>query len=82
MYGDDLVVGLIIRLKMVKELILWFFLGTNTHTHTHTHIYTYIYTSLNPVPNAQVCVYLTVHITKPDMQYKFFKQLSKLMVTH
>jgi hypothetical protein len=24
----------------------------------------YIYTSLNPVPNAQVCVYLMVHITK------------------
>jgi hypothetical protein len=38
-------------------------------------------TSLNPVPNAQVCVYLTVHITKPDMKYKFFRQLSILMVT-
>jgi hypothetical protein len=38
--------------------------------------------SVNPVPNAQVCVYLTVHITKPDMKYKFFKQLSILMVTH
>ncbi len=38
--------------------------------------------SLNPLPNAQVCVYLTVHITKPDMKYKFFKQLSILMVTH
>jgi len=25
-------------------------------------------TSLNPVPNAQVCVYLTVHITKLQLQ--------------
>ncbi len=38
--------------------------------------------SLNPMPNAQVCVYLMVHITKPDMKYKFFKQLSIFMVTH
>jgi hypothetical protein len=39
-------------------------------------------TSLNPMPNAQVCVYLTVHITKPDMKSKFFRQMSILMVTH
>ncbi len=31
-------------------------------------ILVYIYTSLNPVPNAQVCVYLTVHITKLQLQ--------------
>jgi len=29
-----------------------------------------------------MCVYLTIHITKPDIKYKFFKQLSTLMVTH
>jgi len=29
-----------------------------------------------------ICVYLMIHITKPDMKYKFFKQLSTLMVTH
>jgi hypothetical protein len=28
-------------------------------------------TSLNPVPNAQVCVYLTVHITKLQLQTCF-----------
>jgi hypothetical protein len=27
-----------------------------------------IYTSLNPMPNAQVCVYLMVHITKLQLQ--------------
>lgn len=35
-YSDDLVVGLIIRLKMVKEFDLIDFL---VYTHTHTHIY-------------------------------------------
>jgi hypothetical protein len=25
-------------------------------------------TSLNPVPNAQVCIYLTIHITKLQLQ--------------
>jgi len=35
----------------------------------------YIYTSLNPVPNAQVCVYLTVHITKLQFQTTFPKPL-------
>jgi hypothetical protein len=30
-------------------------------------------TSLNPVPNAQVCVYLTVHITKLQLQTTFPK---------
>ncbi len=28
----------------------------------------YRVTSLNPVPNAQVCVYLTIHITKLQLQ--------------
>ncbi len=28
----------------------------------------YVYTSLNPVSNAHVCVYLTVHITKLQLQ--------------
>jgi hypothetical protein len=28
----------------------------------------YIYTSLNPMPNARVCVHLTVHITKLQLQ--------------
>jgi hypothetical protein len=32
-------------------------------------------TSLNPVPNAQVCVYLTVHITKLELQTTFSKPL-------
>jgi hypothetical protein len=32
-------------------------------------------TSLNPVPNAQVCVYLTVHITKLHVQTTFPKPL-------
>ncbi len=30
-------------------------------------------TSLNPVPNAQVCVYLMVHITKLQLQTTFSK---------
>jgi len=32
-------------------------------------------TSLNPVPNAQVCVYLTVHITKLQLQTTFPRPL-------
>jgi len=32
-------------------------------------------TSLNRVPNAQVCVYLTVHITKSQLQTTFPKPL-------
>jgi hypothetical protein len=39
------------------------------------YIYIYIYTSLNPVPNAQVCVYLTIHITKLQLQTTFPKPL-------
>jgi hypothetical protein len=31
--------------------------------------------SLNPVPDAQVCVYLTVHITKLQLQTTFPKPL-------
>ncbi len=46
------------------------FLHTNSHQ-----LSTYIYTSLNPVPNAQVCVYLTVHITKLQLQTTFPKPL-------
>jgi hypothetical protein len=33
------------------------------------------YTSLNPVPNAQVCVHLTIHITKLQLQTTFPKPL-------
>jgi len=36
---------------------------------------TYIITSLNPLPNAEVCVYLTVHITKLQLQTTFPKPL-------
>ncbi len=32
-------------------------------------------TSLNPVPNAQVCVYLTIHITNLQLQITFPKPL-------
>jgi hypothetical protein len=35
----------------------------------------YDQTSLNPVPNAQVCVYLTVQITKLQLQTTFPKPL-------
>jgi len=31
--------------------------------------------SLNPVPNAHVCVYLTVRITKLQLQFTFPKPL-------
>jgi len=34
-----------------------------------------VFTSLNPVPNAQVCLYLTVHITKLQLQTTFPKPL-------
>jgi hypothetical protein len=34
-------------------------------------------TSLNPVPNAQVCVYLTIHMTKLQIQTTFSKPLYK-----
>jgi hypothetical protein len=36
---------------------------------------TFFVTSLNPVHNAQVCVYLTVHITKLQLQTTFPKPL-------
>ncbi len=36
-----------------------------------THMLAYSCTSLNPVPNAQMCVYLTVHITKLQLQTTF-----------
>jgi hypothetical protein len=35
----------------------------------------YRLSSLNPVPNAQVCVYLMVHITKLQLQTTFPKPL-------
>jgi hypothetical protein len=41
---------------------------------------TYIYTSLNPVLNAQVCVYLTVHITKLQLQTTFLVKLIELCI--
>jgi hypothetical protein len=41
----------------------------------------YIYTSLNPVPNAQVCVYLMVHIQ--NYNYKLhFQNLSIYHIPH
>jgi hypothetical protein len=39
-------------------------------------------TSLNPVPNAQVCVYLTVHITKLQLQTTFPKPLFIYDIPH
>ncbi len=33
------------------------------------------YTSLNPMPNVHVCVYLTIHITKLQLQTTFPKPL-------
>jgi hypothetical protein len=41
----------------------------------HPFLCHYSYTSLNPVPNAQVCVYLTLHITKLQLQTAFPKPL-------
>jgi hypothetical protein len=38
-------------------------------------IFRFGYTSLNPMPNAQVRVYLTVHITKLQLQTTFRKPL-------
>ncbi len=35
----------------------------------------FLETSSNPVPNAQVCVYLTIHITKLQLQTTFPKPL-------
>jgi hypothetical protein len=40
----------------------------NTHTYKGTFKTHYRVTSLNPVPNAQVCVYLTVRIIKLQLQ--------------
>jgi hypothetical protein len=37
--------------------------------------FTYININLNPVPNAQVCVYLMVNITKLQLQTTFPKPL-------
>jgi hypothetical protein len=45
-------------------------LGPNNFLHVVT---TTIITSLNLVPNAQVCVYLTLHITKLQLQTTFPK---------
>jgi hypothetical protein len=53
-----------------------------THLHLHTNkqshsvpTYHLYMTSLNPVPNEQVCVYLLVHITKLHLQTTFPKPL-------
>ncbi len=47
----------------------------NCHYYSHTpcfpcnlNLLSYFYTSLNPMPNAQVCVYVTVHNTKLQLQ--------------
>jgi len=47
-------------------------IGTISGIVCHVHLYIY---SLNPVPNAQVWVYLTVHITKLQLQTTFPKPL-------
>jgi hypothetical protein len=39
------------------------------------HSHAIYHTSLNPMPNAHVCVYLTVHITKLQLQTTFPKPL-------
>jgi hypothetical protein len=49
--------------------------GLNDTTHIYIYIYIYTHTSLNPMPNAQVCVYLMVHITKLQLQTTFPKPL-------
>jgi hypothetical protein len=57
-----------------KEILL----GENTVKYAKKnihHLVTIIVTSLNPMPNAQVCVYLTVHITKLQLQTTFPKPL-------
>jgi hypothetical protein len=41
----------------------------------HFSLHGYTQTSLNPVPNAHVCVYLTIHITKLQLQTTFPKPL-------
>jgi hypothetical protein len=46
----------------------------NARISSHT-ISNYYFTSLNPVPNAHVCVYLMVHITKLQLQTTFPKPL-------
>ncbi len=51
-----------------KKMRFVFFLQTsNLHLIKHR--------SLNPVPNAQMCVYLTIHITKLQLQTTFPKPL-------
>jgi len=39
------------------------------------HSHAIYHTTLNPMPNAHVCVYLTVHITKLQLQTTFPKPL-------
>ncbi len=39
-------------------------------------------TGLNPVPNAEMCVYLTVHITKLQLQTTFPKPLYISHISH
>ncbi len=41
----------------------------------HIHHGEYSNTSLNPMPNAQVCAYLMIHITKLQLQTTFPKPL-------
>jgi hypothetical protein len=48
---------------------------------SHMHV-SYIGTSLNPVPNAQVCVYLMIHITKLQLQTLHFQNLSIYHIPH
>jgi hypothetical protein len=43
-------------------------------TFVHTNLFS-ICTSMNPVPDAQLCVYLTVHITKLRLETTFPKPL-------
>jgi hypothetical protein len=51
------------------------FIKKSCSTHTFWSLSCITITSLNPMPNAQVCVYLTIHITKLQLQTTFPKPL-------
>jgi hypothetical protein len=65
-----------ISLKLVTVNTWWTFLKMEPNeNYIVMSSLPYKQTSLNPVPNAQVCVYLTVHITKVQLQTTFSKPL-------
>ncbi len=61
------------EISISKTVRHHFWHGLTPHYKLGVHIYSE--TSLNPVPNAQVCVYLTLHITKLQLQTTFPKTL-------